>query len=347
MTLHSHPILWCLLSAFLFGISPALSKWTLGSLGPVTLAALLYLGAGLATLPFSRRPHIQGKKEWIRIGGAVFFGGVMGPIFLMYGIQEVGAARSALLLNFESVATVFLGWFFFREHISKMILFSVLLVTSAGILLSVSESQDKFLIDQGSIWVVLACFCWGLDNHYTALIEQLTPTQSTCIKGISAGIINLTIAYGLHETVGITEVLPFVIIALLIGALCYGASIVLYIASAQQIGATRAQLIFASAPYWGIICATLFLDETLTILHLFATGVMLIALWLQNKENHGHKHTHKVHTHTHWHRHDEAHHEHLHHEKVSLLWGWHIHKHEHESCEHSHNHTADLHHRHH
>ena len=195
MNLHHHPFLWCLLSAFLFGISPAFSKWALDGIQPISMAAFLYLGAGLATVPFSKKPQITHKKEWIRVIGAVFFGGILGPIFLMYGIQEIGGARSSLLLNFESVATVLLGWLFFREHITFKIILSVLLVTLGGLFLSLSQESSGFSFNFGALYIIIACFCWGLDNHYTAVIEQLTPAQSTCIKGLCAGFFNLILAY--------------------------------------------------------------------------------------------------------------------------------------------------------
>ena len=38
---------------------------------------------------------------------------------------------------------------------------------------------------------------------------------------------------------------------LLVGTLAYGASIALYITAAQQLGATRAQMVFATAPFFG------------------------------------------------------------------------------------------------
>ena len=347
MSIHNHPILWCLLSAFLFGISPALSKWALGTIQPISMAAFLYLGAGFATLPFSKRPKITQKKEWMRILGAILFGGILGPIFLMYGIQEIGGARSALLLNFESVATVLLGWMFFREHISFKILLSVLFVTAGGILLSFSHDTIGLSLSFGAVYIVIACFCWGLDNHYTAVIEQLTPAQSTCIKGICAGIFNLILACFLETDFVFSYHLGIVVCALLIGALSYGASIVLYIAGAQQIGATRAQLIFASAPYWGIITAVIFLKEPFSSIYFAAVACMLIALYIQNKENHGHKHTHVLLTHKHWHRHDDLHHEHDHEHIEKGLFGWHAHEHTHEETHHTHEHYADIHHRHH
>ncbi|MAA78923.1 MAG: EamA family transporter [Deltaproteobacteria bacterium] len=347
MILYKHPLIWCLLSAFLFGISPALSKWALGTIKPISMAAFLYLGAGLATLPFSKKPQITQKKEWARILGAILFGGILGPIFLMYGIQEIGGARSALLLNFESVATVILGWIFFREHITFTIILSVFFVTIGGLCLSFSQEQAGLTLNIGALYIIVACFCWGLDNHYTAVIEQLTPAQSTCIKGICAGLFNLLLAYFLETDVIFSYDIGIVLFAFLIGALSYGASIVLYIAGAQQIGATRAQLIFASAPYWGILTAVLLFQESFSSIHLAATGCMLLALYIQNKESHGHEHIHTQMTHKHWHRHDDDHHHHHHKTPSTEVLGWHIHEHEHNETSHIHSHYADIHHRHH
>ena len=45
--------------------------------------------------------------------------------------------------------------------------------------------------------------------------------------------------------------LPGVLAALVLGALAYGASIVLYIRGAQHLGATRSQMLFATAPVRG------------------------------------------------------------------------------------------------
>ena len=311
------------------------------------MAAFLYLGAGLATIPFSPKPKITHKKEWIRVCGAVLFGGILGPIFLMYGIQEIGGARSALLLNFESVATVLLGWLFFREHITFKIILSVLFVTLGGLFLSFSQESNGFFFNFGALYIIIACFCWGLDNHYTAVIEQLTPAQSTCIKGLCAGLFNLILACSVETDAIFSYNWGMVFCTLLIGALSYGASIVLYIAGAQQIGATRAQLIFASAPYWGILTAVIFLKEPFTSIHFTAAGCMLIALYIQNKENHGHKHTHTKQIHKHWHRHDDLHHQHNHEDIQKGFLGWHAHEHEHEETSHTHAHQADIHHRHH
>ena len=45
--------------------------------------------------------------------------------------------------------------------------------------------------------VLLACCCWGLDNHLTALIDGLTPSQSTFWKGLVAGSVNTALGLAL------------------------------------------------------------------------------------------------------------------------------------------------------
>ena len=350
----SKPTFWCLISAILFGISPTLSKYLLTSIHPILLASLLYLGAGLATLPQLKTPSIQSAQEWRRIVGAIFFGGIAGPILLLYGISQVGAATSSLLLNMESVATAILGWLFFREHLTGKIILCVLLVTLGGGFLCFSQ---EFTLHIGALWIILACICWGLDNHYTATIEELSPAQSTCIKGLCAGLFNLLLfslamSYPSIETWSGIEPLPFpswsdIAAALLLGALSYGFSITLYIAGAQQLGATRAQLIFATAPYFGLFSAFLFLQESIYAQHYIATFLMLCALVIQNRERHGHKHTHHTHSHNHWHKHNDLHHEHTHTTSGFSFLGWHIHHHDHTELEHEHPHQSDIHHRHH
>ena len=57
--------------------------------------------------------------------------------------------------------------------------------------------------------------------------------------------------------------LAVALIMLAIGVVAYGFSIVLYIASAQQLGATRSQLIFSSAPFWGVLLSVVLLGEKL------------------------------------------------------------------------------------
>ena len=137
--------------------------------------------------------------------------------------------------------------------------------------------------------VLLACICWGLDNHLTALIDGITPAQSTLWKGIVAGSVNLTIGLLVAP---MTAGLGSIALALLVGAFSYGASITLYIRAAQEIGATRAQVIFASAPFFGVALSVLFLGEAFSWIYALATPLFLIGIGLLLADSHAHGHGH-------------------------------------------------------
>lgn len=193
-------------------------------------------------------------------------------------------------------------------------------------------------------WVALACLAWGLDNNLTALIDAYSPAQITFAKGVVAGAVNLGLGLCFE---------PAALTAwtwgsgLVVGALGYGASLLLYVAGAQHLGATRSQLLFSTAPLWGLLLAWLALGEPVLAAQLAAAPLMALALWLWHREHHEHHHLHAAITHRHWHRHDDDHHDHDHDHELGVgAGGWHSHEHRHQSIEHTHPHRPDLHHRH-
>jgi hypothetical protein len=53
--------------------------------------------------------------------------------------------------------------------------------------------------------------------------------------------------------------------ALAVGAVCYGLCLVLHIAATQHLGAARAQTIFGTSPFWGVVMSWIVLAEPLTV----------------------------------------------------------------------------------
>ena len=334
------PALWCLAAAALFGASTPLSKGLLRSLGPFSLAGLLYLGAAAAVVPFARRNgsgERRRENRW-RLAGAVVAGGVLGPVLLLIGLKQTSAASVSLWLNLETVATAVLAAAFFREHLGRETWSAVALVGTASVLLVWPAGVGTA---SAAALVALACICWAIDNNLTALIDGFTPAQSTLVKGVVAGGFNLTIGIWFERNVWLAS---SVATALLVGALCYGLSLVLHIAGSQHLGAARAQTIFGTAPFWGVALSWVLLSEPWSPEQGLAGVLMVGALWLMRNEQHGHAHPHTTVVHTHPHRHDDGHHEHSHGEPPAMQW--HTHEHAHDALVHEHDHIPDLHHRH-
>jgi drug/metabolite transporter (DMT)-like permease len=313
----------------------------LAQLGPLTLAGNLYLGAAVAVLPCSfrggsaeRRRHSSHIR---RLAGSVVFGGIAGPVLMLWGLKLTPAASASLWLNFETAATALIACIAFREHLGARGLAAVASIIAAGVLLA-------FPFDTGTVagacLIAAACVCWALDNNFTALIDGYTPAQCTLIKGAVAGTINLGFGLALEGS----PTLSMVLAALAMGGLSYGVSIVLYIAGAQQLGATRSQMLFATAPAWGVALAWIGLGEPIGMVQIAAILPMTCGIALLLSASHEHEHMHEAMTHSHSHRHDDDHHLHSH--PGLPAWIRHTHEHSHAPVAHAHRHHPDLHHRH-
>lgn len=338
------PVFLALLSAATFGAATPVSKALLTTLSPFQLAGLLYLGAAAGLFPLmvlrGRLRSVCGtdRKTRERLLGAVLLGGVCGPVALLFGLRLASAASVSMWLNLELAATSVLGHFLFRDHVGRHGWLAVAGTLAASALLSWGEGLPGI---PAGLLVALACLCWGFDNHLTALIGGLTPTETALWKGLVAGTTNLLIGLSAERLVGSG---PTVASALILGALSYGVSIALYIASAQRLGATRSQMVFASAPFFGVILSILLLGETMSPSQGVA-GVLLIgSLVFLFLDRHAHAHAHVADVHVHWHRHDDGHHTHIH--QGLPVGGWHSHEHAHEPTVHAHPHWPDIHHRH-
>ena len=340
----THPVLLAFISAALFGAATPASKGLLADLSPFQLAGLLYLGAALGVAPVAglkqvwRMPwRLNPANRW-RLWGAVLAGGVAGPVLLLAGLKVASAASVSLWLNLELVATAVLGHWFFRDHLTRYGWLGVGATLVAAMALSIGGGAAGAMA--GAL-VLLACCCWGLDNHLTALIDGLAPSQSTFWKGLAAGCVSLAIGLMLRPFAAGAWMLFG---AVFVGIWSYGASITLYIHAAQRLGATRGQVIFSTAPFFGLLLSTLLLGESLQWLHYIAALLFVAGIALLLLESHAHTHDHTALSHAHRHRHDDQHHAHDHAGLDPTVE--HTHWHDHAPMTHAHAHWPDLHHRH-
>ena len=331
-------VIRCVVAAVLFGASAPAASELAGEVNAFTLGGLLYVGAALAVLPVTLRrpPTLRSLRRGGRpLAVAVVVGGAIAPVLLAAGLARTPAATASLLLNLELVATVLLAAAAFHEHIGSRAALGTTLVVAGGVVLAWSAPPELRL---GALFVVAACVCWAVDNCVTAELDELAPHHITMAKGLVAGVANL--AVGL--IVASAPSLASVMVALVIGALGYGLSITLWVAGARDLGAARAQLIFAVAPFVGAGVAWVVLGEPRTLAQGVALVLAAIGVAAVMGSAHLHEHAHAAVEHDHEHAHDDGHHDHGHPAKA----GRHRHSHRHDVLVHSHPHVPDLHHRH-
>ncbi|WP_291990379.1 DMT family transporter [Candidatus Accumulibacter sp. ACC007] len=340
-------VLYALLAAVLFGASTPVAKLLVGDVPPLLLAGLLYLGSGIglsvARLIRDRRwqPSGLARAEWPWLLGAMLFGGVLGPVALLYGLVHTSGATASLLLNLEAVLTALLAWLAFKENADRRIVLGMLAIVAGGVLLSWptgDTGQDSWL---GPLAISAACLCWAIDNNLTRHVSASDALFIAGSKGLVAGGVNTLLALALGMTLpGVATLIP----AMTLGLLGYGVSLVMFVLALRGLGAARTGAYFSTAPFIGAAVALLLLGESTSPVFWVASSLMGVGVWLHLTEQHGHQHTHHDLQHAHSHRHDE-HHQHPHDP------GWagdepHSHHHRHLPMAHSHRHFPDIHHRH-
>lgn len=342
-------VIYALAAAALFGASTPLAKLLGAEIPPVLLAGLLYLGSGigLVLLRFIRdrgwKKSGLSVSEWPWLGGAVVFGGILGPVALMLGLTLTSGATASLMLNLEPVLTAVLAWVVFKENADRRIVVGMLAIIAGGIVLSWPSGQASSVEQSwvGPLAVAFACLCWAVDNNLTRKVSASDALFIAGTKGLFAGLVNCAIGLTLGASIPPLAALSP---TLLIGFLGYGVSLVLFVLALRGLGAARTGAYFSTAPFLGAAISIVLLDESVSMLFWVAAAFMMFGVWLHLTEQHEHMHEHQPLQHTHRHIHDE-HHQHEHAEEVAP-GSAHSHAHLHYPVRHNHPHFPDIHHRH-
>jgi len=340
-------VLYALGAAALFGASTPFAKLLTGDMPPVLLAGLLYLGSGLG-LSLARvirdrglRPSDLPKGEWPWLLGAIFFGGVLGPVALMFGLLSTSGSTASLLLNLEAVLTAVIAWVVFKENADRRIVIGMLAIVAGGVALSWPTASAVQSSVTGPALVGLACLCWAIDNNLTRKVSASDALFIAATKGVMAGAVNTLIAMGMGAVLPGFATLS---VTMVVGLLGYGISLVLFVLALRGLGAARTGAYFSTAPFIGAATALMVFPETTSLAFWMAMGLMSVGVWLHLTERHAHEHTHIELSHGHVHCHDE-HHQHVH----DFEWDGvepHTHDHKHAKLKHEHAHFPDVHHRH-
>jgi drug/metabolite transporter (DMT)-like permease len=259
----------------------------------------------------------------------------------MFGLARTTASAASLLLNLEAVLTALLAWVVFRENADRRIVLGMFLIVAGGVVLAWPSAAWPNSDWLGSVAVAGACLCWAIDNNLTRKVAASDALFLSALKGLAAGSVNTLLFLLFARTAPTWSAAP---LAMLVGLLGYGVSLVLFILALRGLGAARTGAYFSTAPFIGAAIAITAFGEPVTPAFVVAAGLMGLGVWLHLTERHDHEHVHEPVEHTHPHVHDE-HHRHPH----AFPWNGqepHTHPHRHEAMTHRHPHYPDIHHTH-
>ena len=314
-------VILALLAAIFYAINTPFSKVLLNKIPPTLMASFLYLGAGTGVgIMYLFHRKVEEKYEKLNKADLPYTVGMIvldiaAPIFLMIGINIGSASNASLLGNFEIVATTIIALLIFKEKVTSKLWIAIGFITISSIVLSF-EGAESFEFSLGSLFVILATFCWGLENNCTRKIADKSTYEIVLLKGFFSGSGSFIVALILRERI---PEIKYIIAALLLGFVAYGLSIFMYIRAQRDLGAAKTSAYYAVAPFVGTFLAFVVNGEKLTLVYFIGLIFMIIGsavvVYDTIVKRHSHSHSHiivhthdgKTHTHIIMHKHEHSH----------------------------------------
>lgn len=267
-------VFYAVFAAALYAINAPISKLLLIEIPSTMMAGLLYLGAGIGMFLLEkikkRKDEVPLTRKELPYTIAMVLLDIAAPIFLMIGLIRCSAANASLLNNFEIVATSLIALCIFKEVIQRRLWLAIFLVTLSSILLSL-EDLSSFQFSWGSVFVLLACVCWGFENNCTRMLSSKNPAQIVIIKGFGSGVGALILSFITGEY--FTHI-GYIILALLLGFVAYGLSIYFYIYAQRDLGAAKTSTYYAISPFIGAFLSLVIFRELPSAIFLIALVIM-------------------------------------------------------------------------
>lgn len=273
------------LAACLYALSTPCSKVLLASVAPNMMAALLYLGAGLGMAALSAARAAAGRSASdeapLERGDAPYVAAMVlldiaAPILLMAGLAHAAPENVALLNNFEIVATAVIALLAFQERVAARTWAGIAVITVSCALLSL-EGEAALSFSSGSLLVLGACLCWGVENNCTSRLSQRDPAQVVIVKGLGSGAGALAVALVAGDALPAP---PDALAALLLGFVAYGLSIFFYVYAQRGLGAARTSAYYAVNPFIGAVLSLVLFRTVPGPAFLLALALMALGAWL-------------------------------------------------------------------
>ncbi|HKG29948.1 MAG TPA: DMT family transporter, partial [Nitrososphaeraceae archaeon] len=212
----------------------------------------------------------------------------------------------SILLNGEMAFTVLFAILFFKEKLDRIgyvgivLIFVGLIIVSAGNSLtwilslsspySLQESISNFRVGFGDMLILLSTLFWAVDNNISKILtKRVNIARIVQLKSAIGGIILLLITgifvpqfIPIVKNINLTQILN--IVALGVGG--FAASIFFFLYGLRIIGTVKTVIIFSTSSIFGVMFATIFLNESIDVYKIgISIGIIISGIYLVNKRS--------------------------------------------------------------
>ena len=208
-----------------------------------------------------------------------------------YSLNFTNVISGVLMISTIPVMIIFFSSIFKIEKTNAYQISGVIF-SLFGVVMIITKAELNLLLNlnfnKGDVWMVVAMFSWAI---YSALLKKKKHklSQISLLETIiSMGLIFLFPIYiiemkmGYHVILNVPFVLTLVYVVLFPGL----ASFIFWIKGISIIGANRSGIFLHLMPIMSTILAIIIFEEKFMFYHLVGAILILIGIFLSNKENH-------------------------------------------------------------
>ncbi|MGI0017891.1 MAG: DMT family transporter [Nitrosotalea sp.] len=275
-----------LLASVLFGAVPTIAKPVISSINVLLLSSIAYLIAALVFTPISKKAKtLLSKKDYIILVTISVCGAAAAPYLYFLGLHQSSATDTSLLSNVEIMFTVLFGMLFFKERLKPIGFISVALVLLGVVIITTNLefSGSVLQLNAGHFFILGAMALWALDNNLSRIIStKMDTARLVQLKSAIGGSILLGTVLILQVPLVIsTSQIPYV---MLLSAIGFGGSLYFFLQSLKRIGTIRTIMIFSMSSVFGLVFASVFLHEQISLYQIVAIAIMLTGIYTINRK---------------------------------------------------------------
>ena len=269
-------------SAALFGLIHTVSKPLLSSsstaveINPITLAAIIYIINGLFFTPIKKNVNstykITRKNFFIII--MIGVAEVIALIMYFFGLKESTAVNASILANSEIIFTILVAMTVFREKLKKRELWPFALMIAGIVFVPLGyELYHNGLVFTdlvvGNLLIIFSGVFYAIDVNLSKYVSnKIDPKRIVQLASLAAGGLAFSLILILQIPFEIDfRQIPSIVVIGLFGT---GIATFFFIISLRFIGAIRTILLFSTTTVFGMVFAAIFLQETVTLSHVFS-----------------------------------------------------------------------------
>jgi drug/metabolite transporter (DMT)-like permease len=273
--------------AALWGSVSTVGKPILSNVDPLLLSSLVFLISGFTFTPLALRTKQSDKPKkrgYIILIITALIGAALAPALYFLGLEKTTASDTAVIGNGETVFSVAFGLLIFREKLRAMGYLALTLII-VGLFIVTTNFQvtdTLFYFNQGNIFVLAATALWGLDNNLSKIVTRYMDTKKMVqLKTLIGGSVLFLVVLGLGISFNVRpdQIIPIIIL----GVFGFALSLYLYLNSIRLIGVVKASLVASFGVVFGLIFASIFLNENISIYQMIATIMMLFGIYVMYK----------------------------------------------------------------